>query len=277
MEIFMNLGKKIIILATLVVLGMQTLSCVLEIGFLYRKIEGGYLTKYKLSGTAIVRKLERSLLYGKKIDKLNYNRLLKGLVPKDASGITINDATGKELYALNDVKIAGMGVINKSDVVLKKKQYYAMAFPIYQVDEFKGNMFVFISDRGIRDKIMPIIKDVVVKFIVIFVALIFMLYIILHIFMEKPFGVYINNLREAIEKKDISVLSAVGVNMGDYSRVEALINKLKGVKWLELKKSDNTKLNKAEQEFVLSNQQLWSKITEDVYQKHNYSSPAEQS
>ena len=277
MEIFMNLGKKIIILATLVVLGMQTLSCVLEIGFLYRKIEAGYLTKYKLSGTAIVRKLERSLLYGKKIDKLNYNRLLKGLVPKDASGITINDATGKELYALNDVKIADMGVINKSDVVLKKKQYYAMAFPIYQVDEFKGNMFVFISDRGIRDKIMPIIKDVVVKFIVIFVALIFMLYIILHIFMEKPFGVYINNLREAIEKKDISVLSAVGVNMGDYSRVEALINKLKGVKWLELKKSDNTKLNKAEQEFVLSNQQLWSKITEDVYQKHNYSSPAEQS
>ncbi|MBF0389040.1 MAG: hypothetical protein HQK71_02940, partial [Desulfamplus sp.] len=181
----MNLGKKIIILATLVVLGMQTLSCVLEVGFLYRKIEAGYLTKYKLSGTAMSRKLERSLLYGKKIDNLNYNRLLKGLIPKDVAGIMVNDANAKELYSLNDVKISGLEVVKSSDVVLKKRQYYVMVFPLYEREVFRGNMFVFISDQGIRDKILPIIEDVAIKFVIIFAILILMLYIILHIFMEK--------------------------------------------------------------------------------------------
>lgn len=268
----MNLGKKIILLATLVVLGMQSLSCVLEIGFLYKKIEAGYLTKYKLSGTAMIRKLERSLLYGKKIDNLNYNRLLKGLIPKDAAGININDADGKKLYSLNDVKVSGLEVTDKSDVVIKKGKYYVMVFPIYQLKEFRGNMFVFISDKGISDKIIPIIKDVAVKFLVIFIALIVMLYIILHIFMEKPFSVYINNLREAIGKKDQSVLNAAGVDTRDYARVDGLINNLKGVKWLALEKADNISNDKTDKEFTSSIQKFWAEIKDDIYQKQNHQS-----
>ncbi len=260
----MNLGKKIILLATLVVLGMQTLSCVLEVGFLYKKIEAGYLTKYKLSGTAIARKLERSLLYGKKIDKLNYGRLLKGLIPKDAAGLIVNDVNGNNLYSFNDLKVSAIEAVDKYDVVLKKGPHYVMAFPLYQHGEFKGNLFVFISDKGIRDKIMPIVQDVAIKFLMIFLVLILMLYIILHIFMEKPFGVYINNLREAIGRKDQAVLNAAGVNTRDYLRVEGIINKFKGVQWLELSKNDNSKSAKIDSQLILESQQLWSRLNEDI-------------
>ena len=99
-----------------------------------------------------------------------------------------------------------------------------------------------------------------------------MLYIILHIFMEKPFSVYINNLREAIGKKDQSVLNAAGVDTRDYARVDGLINNLKGVKWLALEKADNISNDKTDKEFTSSIQKFWAEIKDDIYQKQNHQS-----
>lgn len=244
----MSLGKKIIILATLVVLGMQCLSSMLEIGFLYRRIESGYLAKYKLSSMLIKRKFERSLLYGKKIDKLNYARLLKGLVPRDIANIAVVDSGKNILFSLNSINLQNqLDLTKKENAVFKKGRYYTMAFPLFQENEFKGNLFVFISDKGIQDKILPIIQEVIIKSLLVFLALIVMLYWLLHIYMEKPLGQYINTLKKAIVKNDRMFMNTVGVNMQNYFGVVEMIDTLKNDKWLQLKNEKGVCLGDDEQ------------------------------
>ncbi len=234
----MSLGKKIIILATLVVLGIQCLSSVLEIGFLYKRIKSGYLAKYKLSGMLIKRKLERSLLYGKKIETLNYARLLKGLVHEDISNIAVVDNNKNILFSLNnslDIQ-RHVEIVERESAVFKfvfEFGYCNMAFPLFQGENFEGDLFVFISDKGIKDKILPIINEMLIQCSIIFLALIFMLYWILRNYMEKPFGKYIDTLKKAIAKKDQKTLNLAGVDMQEYFDVEKIIDTLKGDKWLK--------------------------------------------
>ncbi|SLM31169.1 exported hypothetical protein [Desulfamplus magnetovallimortis] len=261
----MSLGKKIIVLATLVVLGMQCLSCVLEIGFLYRRIENGYLTKYKLSCMAIKRKIERSLLYGKKIERLNYERLLKGLIPDDISNLAFIDTEKKVLFSLNPLKIEKF-LLRTGETIVQGKHgnEYAMAFPVMQRESFQGNMLVFLPDKEIKEKIMPIVKEVILKFLLVFLVLIAMLYWILHRFMERPFDNYIENLKDAIVKKDKKILKTAGVDMQCYFEAEGIIDTLKGDKWLELQGGKGDHIGQDERHmFVLvlqENYELFKKM-----------------
>lgn len=229
-------------MATLVVLGMQCLSCVLEIGFLYRKIESGFLSKYALSGTMIKTKLERSLLYGKKIEKLNYARLLKGLVADDIADLVVVSQQHHILFSFKNALSEMSSTINlvKEGIqTFKRDKYYVVGLPLYQNDALQGNLYLYISNDGIQAKIVPIIKEVVIKFFIVLLALVILLYLILHKFMEKPFGQYIGTLREAIVNKNRHALTTSGIKMKAFFEIEQLIDTLKGNRWLEIEGSES--------------------------------------
>ena len=197
----MKLRSKIMIVTFFTILFVQGINCFLGIGFLLNNLEENSIKRYQILGNEIKRKLNRSLIFGKPLTHINYKRLLSYIIPADIENLHIIDTLGKPIYSLKKNKNKGPFLFQETPAQIKTSEYYNIYIPLTARSEIRGNILIIVSLKKIKEKLIYLVKKSLINFLLIVVFTLPILYLLLTMIINKPFGKYVSNLERLIENE----------------------------------------------------------------------------
>ena len=225
------------IITFLIILFVQGLNCFLEIGFLANNLETANLRKYRIVGTEMKRKLDKSLIFGKPLTNINFDRLLSDILPKDMDNLYIIGTDGDILYSARKEMEAAR--LSMSDTFLNEKtpEAYRIFFPLKNRHAIQGNLVLIVSHKEVKEKRLYLIRKSVFNFLIILVISLPVLYAMLTIFMNRPYNKFIRNVEAWLRKDNYARLEENGLDLSPLARTETTLKEIRSAEWL---RPDNT-------------------------------------
>ena len=230
----MKLRTKIVIVTFFIILFVQGINCFLEIGFLFNNFEKKSINKYKIIGNEIKRKLDKSLAFGKPLTHINYKRLISSIIPSDVQNFYITDNSGKIIYSSKNSHQKSFPFY-KSFTKVKTSDYYQVFIPLSDKTEVIGNILIVIPNKKIQTKLSELIKKSLITFLIIVTTTLPILFVLLTIFINTPYNLFIRNLNTYMAKEQYDKLKE---NMVDLTPIFSADEKIKTIRkgeWLSTK------------------------------------------
>lgn len=198
------------IITFLIILFVQGLNCFLEIGFLANNLEENNLRKYRIIGNEIKRKLNISLIFGKTLAQLNYDKLLKNIIPEDIENLHIIDNTNRIVYSAKET--AGHNAFRMANAFKREKDFesYTIFIPLSDREAVRGNLVLVVSTRETKDKLLSLVRSSVLNFLLILALSLPLLYALLTWFINRPYKAYLSRIETCAAKCDFAGLKKRG-------------------------------------------------------------------
>ena len=219
-------------ITTLLLISIQSFNSILEIAFLYNHIEENSIKKYRHSGKVIKQKLEKSISFGKQLETLDFNRLLKGIIPTDIENFYILNADKKVLFQPFPDKGLFKSFYEDYNVTQKKRSYL-VTIPLENKKATIGNIVIVIPDAQVRSRLYALIKEAVVNFMITIGIILPILYIILIIYIDRPYTSRIKKITKKFQDREYDSLSTEGIELKNLMAAEALIDHISTGNWLK--------------------------------------------
>ncbi len=228
----MKLRSRIMIITFLIILFVQGLNCFLEIGFLANNLEENNLNKYRLVGNQMMRKLNTSLIFGKPLSQLDFHRLLSDIVPKGVDNLLIINPAGQTLYSARDRSTSSS--LRVSDTFLNEKtpEVYRIFFPLSDRNEIKGNLVIIVSHKEVKEKRFDLIRKSVFTLLVFLAVSLPILYLLLTIFINRPYQQFIQNIEAWLDSGDYEKLKENHIDLSPLSITEERLKQIRSADWL---------------------------------------------
>ena len=245
----MDLRSRIMIITFLIILFVQGLNCFLEVGFLANNLEETNLRKYKIIGSLMMRKINTSLIFGKPMSGIDYHRLLSNITPKDVENIYIIDQNGQDLYTAKKGDIDTHFKVHKLIFNEKNPEVYRLFFPLTSRVNVEGNLVIEVSNQRVQDKRMALIRKSVFNFILILACSLPILYLLLTVFINRPYNRFIQAINTWLKEGNVKKLKAHKIDLYPLQESATMINRIKSAQWLlpvlpstckEIQKADET-------------------------------------
>lgn len=227
----MKLRSRIIIITFFIILFVQGLNCFLEIGFLANNLEENNLRKYRIIGSQMERKLNKSLTFGKPLDQINHKRLLADIIPADIENLFITDAKGTVIFSAKENTSGENFKISQVFVREKTPEFYRIHIPLSDKTLVKGNIVMVVSHREIKEKLLFLIRKSVLTFVVIVAACLPILYLLLTYFVNRPYYRFIKNMEIWMQKREYHLLQKNGIDLSPLSAAEKQIRQTRAGQW----------------------------------------------
>jgi len=168
---FSSVPVRITLFVTGTLLGALLLNMALSILTLEKIYTKSLLSEYSVIGRYHIRKIERSLGFGKTLPKFTgMPKLIKAFQEKnpEITEIFIHSAEKEPLFCLNEPATAASSVIfgetiGQSETVSLRNRHYHLVFPIFGGSKFKrtfqGYAEIVLPEALIRDKISAMIAS----------------------------------------------------------------------------------------------------------------------
>ncbi|MCG8564243.1 MAG: hypothetical protein MI747_04085 [Desulfobacterales bacterium] len=216
----MKLCSRIILITFLIIFFVQGLNCFLEIGFLADNLMENSQRKYRLLGTELQRKLNISLVFGKPLDQLKYDRLLSGLINEDLENLHVRNPAGQTVYSLRPNRRAETGVEE-------------MGFLLSDRHGVKGQMILVISHQAVRDRLLSLVQKSILFFLVILGISLPLLYFFLTRYIQVPHERFVQSLEQGLASGDVDGLSRKGVVLSPLADVDRRLMAIRSGQWLD--------------------------------------------
>ncbi len=226
-----TLRTKIFLITTLIILLIQGLNSMLEIGFLMKNLEKNYLGKYLLIGTELKRKLEKSMLFGKALEQLNFDRLLEGILPKDIDNLFIVNTAGDTLYAVRRAPLPPY-TFQEQVRTVTMDNFYQVSIPLVKDDQTVGNMLTRVSVSHVRGELAMMIRESVKNSLMIIVIVLPFLYLVLSLWINRPYMRSVKRLTRSLINRDRTDLLSNGINPDGLIQAEKQLDNIASGKWL---------------------------------------------
>lgn len=230
----MKLRSRIMIVTFLILLFVQGLNCFLEISFLTGNLEESNLRKYRIIGSQMQRKLNKSLLFGKPLDQINYERLLTDIIPAEIDNLHIIDDKGTVIYSARPKASSDTFHMFRSFTREKTSDAYHIHIPLADRIQVKGNIVMEVSQREIKEKTLFLIRRSVITFLVILATGMPLLYLALTWFINRPYYRFIRELETWIQTGQNDRLQTRGIDMSALATSEKQIQDIRSGQWLSL-------------------------------------------
>ena len=228
----MRLRSRIMIITFLIILFVQGLNCFLEIGFLANNLEMSNLRKYRIVGMEMARKLDKSLIFGKSLAHINFDRLLSDIMPKDVDNLYVIGADGNVLYSARQAAEAARLSMSKTFLNEKTPQAYRIFFPLKDRHAIQGNLVIIVSHKEVKEKRMYLIRKSIFNFLLILTVSLPVLYLLLTLFINRPYKRYIRNLETLLNREDYDSLDKNGIHLAPLRQSEAVLKTVRSAEWL---------------------------------------------
>ncbi|MCG8618155.1 MAG: hypothetical protein MI802_18230 [Desulfobacterales bacterium] len=245
----MKLRSRIMIITFLIILFVQGLNCFLEIGFLANNLETANLRKYRIVGTEMKRKLDKSLIFGKPLTNLNYDRLLSDILPKDMENLYIIGTDGNILYSARKESETARLTLSATFMNEKTPEAYRIFFPLKDRHAIQGNLVIVVSHKEVKEKRLYLIRKSIFNFLIILAISLPALYAMLTVFINRPYNKYIRDLENSLRKDDYERLKESGLDLSPLARTETTLKEIRSAKWLSPDKTDVYNLSDADADF----------------------------
>jgi len=230
----MTLRTKLLIVTFSTILFVQGISCFLEIGFLLNNLEENHIKKYQVIGKEVKRKLNKSLIFGKPLAHISYSRILLGVVPDDVENLVVIDPDSKPVYSFKPLADPANFKFQKKITQVKTSQQYYFYIPLKAKLKVKGNVVILVSQAKIKDRLFFLVKQALIDFIVVVVLTLPILYILLTLFINRPFHSYVRKLENLLGKEDGKGLKEQGIDISHLDEAEQNILDIKSGGWTGL-------------------------------------------
>ncbi len=228
-----TLRTKIFLITILIILLIQTLNSMLQIGFLAKNLEKNNVNKYILIGKEMKRKLEKSLLFGKPLGQLNFKRLLEGILPEDIQNFFIINAADKTLYAFRQTALPPHEFLENINTQ-KTENFYQITIPLVKQSKTVGNMITMVSVTHVRKELFLLINDSIKNSLIIMAVVLPFLYLVLSLWINRPYTRSIKRLTRSLLNRDRDSLLSEGINLDAILEAEKQINYISSGKWLAM-------------------------------------------
>ncbi len=229
----MALRMKIFLITVLILLLIQGLNSVLEVAFLYNHLEDSSIKKYTTIGAEMKRKLEKSMLFGKPLSRLNYIRLLEGIIPKGINNFLVVDSDGNILYTLAPF-VKKSVPFYEAQATQKTDENYEIAIPLKNMGRVVGNIILLVSRDEVQSKISGIIKESLKESLIIFCIVLPLLYLILILEVDRPYKKAVNKIVRALMDRDYEELKEEGIDSENLKNAERMIQYLTSGNWVKM-------------------------------------------
>ncbi|MBC8440577.1 MAG: hypothetical protein H8D87_12980 [Deltaproteobacteria bacterium] len=259
----MKLRSKIMIVTFFTILFVQGINCFLGIGFLLNNLEENSIKKYQIIGNEIQRKLNKSLIFGKPLTHINYERLLSYIIPENIENLHIIDTQGKPIYSLKENINEGSFLFQETPAQIKTSEHYNIYIPLEVKSEIKGNILIIVSLKENKVKFLYLVKKSLINFLLVVVFTLPILYFLLTMIINKPFMRYVNNLERLIENENFDELKDKGIDLTPVINIRNQIEKIKKGEWLFQKNRnihENFDFIVHDSENISHNQSLYKKF-----------------
>jgi hypothetical protein len=226
------------IVTFLIILFVQGLNCFLEIGFLTGNLEESNLRKYRIIGSQMQRKLNKSLLFGKPLDQIDYARLLTDIIPPDIDNLHIIDDQGTVLFSARPAASPGDFHMTRGFTMDKNADGFQIHIPLADRTRVKGNIVMKVSLREIREQTLFLIRRSVVTFLGMLVVGLPLLYLVLTWFVNRPYNRFIKEMDTWIETGQYDRLQERGIDMSPLFACQDRIQDIRSGQWLSLDHRD---------------------------------------
>ncbi|MCG8687487.1 MAG: hypothetical protein MI892_21605 [Desulfobacterales bacterium] len=228
----MRLRSRILIITFLIILFVQGLNCFLEIGFLANNLEKNNLRKYRITGTELKRKLDKSLIFGKSLANLNFNRLLGNIIPDDIKNLYIIDTQGHVVFSHNQADYSETLHMHIDFFQEKTQDTFRLFIPLSDRKEIKGNLVIVVSQDEIKGKMLYLIRQSISNFLIIVALSLPVLYGLLTLFIVRPYNRFIQESISQMDNRDYEGLTRKGINLFPLLTADKTLLKLKQNQWL---------------------------------------------
>jgi len=228
----MNLRSRIMIVTFLIILFVQGLNCFLEVGFLANNLEEANLRKYSIVGNQMMRKIDTSLMFGKPLSAINHHRLLSNILPRDVENIYIIDRDGHNLYT---AKNSGTHVPFKVHRALfneKNPEIYRLFFPLTNRAGIQGKLVIEVSNQQVKEKRLALVRKSVLNFIIILACSLPVLYLLLTLFINRPYNRFVQAINTWLGQEEWSKLKAHRIDLSPLVESRAKVQSIKAAQWL---------------------------------------------
>ena len=220
----MKLCSRITLITLLLIFCVQALNCFLEVGFLAGNLEAANRRKFSLVGGEIQRKLNISLIFGKPLTHLNYDRLLSGLVDSELENLYVLDPQGHLVYSF------------KEEGNLKIKSHPnqdSLVFPLSDRSGGRGQMVLDISQARIQDRLWELVKKSVFNFLGILPISFILLYWVLNRFITRPHDAFIRKMEASMDQGDFKALKDSGIDLMPLEQARKAVAEAKSGTWIK--------------------------------------------
>lgn len=228
----MKLRSRIMIVTFLIILFVQGLNCFLEIGFLTGSLEESNLRKYRIIGSQMQRKLNKSLLFGKPLDQINYDRLLVDIIPPDMENLHIIDDRGTVIFSARPDLSTDRFQMYQRFTREKAANAIYIHIPLADRKQVKGNIVMQVSLREIREKTLFLIRRSVLLFLGMLAVGLPLLYLVLTWFINRPYYRFIEETDDWIRTGEIDRLKARGIDISSLVISQQVIQEVRSGQWL---------------------------------------------
>lgn len=217
-----RLRTKIFLITTLILILLQSLNCVLEIAFLYNHLEAGAIQKISTIGNEMARKLEKSMMFGKKLERLKFKRLLEGLMPEDIINFHTIDKRGNIIFRVNETETE-IPAFSTKPKTIKSEGMYQIVVPLEKFGQALGNIVISVSTADVENRLIAIIRGSVLDSLTIFCVMLPILYVILVFFIDRPYMNRIRGITRALIERDHRKLDNAGITTENLVKAERTI------------------------------------------------------
>lgn len=228
----MKLRSRIMIITFMIILFVQGLNCVLEIGFLANNVEEANLRKYRIIGNQMMRKLNTSLLFGKSLDSIDYDRLLSTIIPADVENVYIINPAGTLLYSEKKATHSSSFHSHNAFFDEKTSDVYQIFFPLTDRTGIKGNLVIKISNQKVKEKRFSLIRKSMFTFLIILAISLPLLYLLLTVFINRPYNRFITDIETWFSNGDYQKLKENHIDISPLIESERVLKKIRDSEWL---------------------------------------------
>lgn len=224
------LRTKIFLITTTILVLIQILNNVFEIAFLFGVLEDYSVKKYQTVGKEMKRKLEKSLMFGKRFEQLDYAKLLAGTVPEDLEDFYIVSAEGQVLLVTTEKPESPL--VSEEPVTTRLGKDYVVSLPIAARSQVVGNMVMTISSERVQSRLLSIIKHSVVNSLITLGVVLPILYLVLILMIDKPYMKEAKGLARAFIDRDYERLKEHGIDSEKLRLAEEFIRQTTRGDWM---------------------------------------------
>lgn len=219
------------IVTFLIILFVQGLNCFLEIGFLAGNLEENNLRKYRIIGSQMERKLNKSLVFGKPLEQINYERLLANIIPEDIENLYIIDVRGGVIFAAKEGGLSTSLHMFHDFTREKTRDAYRIHIPLSDRSRVTGNIVMVVSHQEIKEKLLFLVRRSVLTFLVILAVGLPLLYLLLTWFVNRPYYRFVQDLDTWIQTGQHHCLKQEGIDMSPLSMSREQIVQVRSGQW----------------------------------------------
>lgn len=216
------------IITFLIILFVQGLNCLLEIGFLANNLKENNLRRFYIIGNEIRRKLNTSLIFGKPVSQLNYQKLLSNILPQDIGNLHVTDKTGKVVYSLRKGENQQTFQVNLQVKQVVIRDSYNIFLPLENRSGVQGNIIMVVSLRDTRESMYVMLRQSLIHFLTILGISLPLLYALLTIFVNRPYNRFVSDLSVWFTQGRFDRLSENGMDLFSLDMVEGEIKAMRG-------------------------------------------------